>query len=194
MGKIFFDYLPIFCFFVAYFIWGIYVATAVTIAASFIQNIVYRIRHGRFEKTQLFTFFILLVMGGATLIFHNELFIKWKVTVVYWLFAAILLGSLWSKQTIMQRLLGEKLTLPNPIWRKLNMSWGIFFLFLGGLNLVIIRYFSTDSWVYFKFLGTLGLTILFVIGQAFFLSKHIDEKQLQQKTKKDDNSETKSND
>ncbi|OGT47730.1 MAG: septation protein A [Gammaproteobacteria bacterium RIFCSPHIGHO2_12_FULL_41_15] len=184
MGKIFFDYLPIFCFFVAYFIWGIFVATAVTMAASFVQNIIYRIRHGQFEKTQLITFFILLFMGGATLFFHNEAFIKWKVTVVYWLFAAILLVSHWSDKPVMQRLLGEKLTLPVLVWRKLNISWGLFFLFLGAINIVIIRYMSTEGWVYFKFLGTLGLTVLFVIAQAFFLSKYIDEKQLKGKDKK----------
>lgn len=185
MGKIFYDYFPILAFFIAYFVGGIYVATAVTMAASLLQNVIYRIQHGRFEKTQLITFFILLILGSATLIFHKEIFIKWKVTVLYWLFASILIGSLWTEKPALQRLLEDKLQLPAAVWRKLNLSWGLFFTFLGGLNLVIIRYLSTKTWVYFKFFGTLGLTIVFVIIQAFFLSKYIDEKELQKKPKND---------
>lgn len=178
--KFLFDYFPIICFFIAYKLWGIYVATGVAIAASFLQLLVYWLRHRRFEKLHVITFALIFILGGVTIIFHNAIFIKWKPTIVYWVFAILLIGSQWvSSKPLLHRMLGKKIELPQKVWAHLNVSWAIFFLMLGGINLYVIYNYNTNSWVNFKLFGTLGLMLAFILGQAFFIGKHL------QNTKKD---------
>jgi intracellular septation protein len=174
MIKILFDFFPILLFFVAYQWWGIYVATAVTIVASLIQVFAYRIKAKRFENMHLVTLAIVVLLGSTTLLLHNELFIKWKPTVVYWIFALLFLGSHFiGKNTLIHRLLSTKLSLPQSVWQKLNASWAIFFILMGALNVYVLYHFSTDTWVNFKLFGTLGLTLLFVVLQGIYISRHI---------------------
>ena len=175
--KFLFDYFPIICFFIAYKLWGIYVATGVAMAASALQLAVYWLKHRRFEKLHLITSAFIFILGGMTLIFHNAIFVKWKPTIVYWIFAIVLLGSqiVASKKPLMQRMLKDKINLPEKIWRHLNISWGVFFLFLGFLNLYVVYNYNTNAWVYFKLFGTLGLMLLFIIAQAFYMAKHMQK-------------------
>jgi intracellular septation protein len=118
---------------------------------------------------------IVTVFGGATLLLHDETFIKWKPTVLYWLFAGILFGSLVLGKNPMQAMLGQQLTLPAPVWLRLNQMWGAFFAVMGVLNLYIAYQFPTDIWVNFKLFGGMGLMLLFVIGQGFYLSRYLEE-------------------
>lgn len=111
-------------------------------------------------------------MGTFTLIFHKAIFIKWKPTIVYWIFAVVLLGSNFiRKHSLIHRMLKEKIELPSKIWSRLNLSWTLFFLLLGILNLVVVYHYDTNTWVNFKLFGTLGLMLVFILGQAFYIRR-----------------------
>jgi len=170
--KLLFDFFPILLFFIAYKTSGIYIATAVAIIAAFLQVGLYWSKHRRFENMHLITLALLVVFGGATLILQDEMFIKWKPTVLNWLFALAFLGSHFiGKQTLVQRMLGKTVVLPSNIWLWLNFSWIMFFFVLGVINLYIVYNFDTNTWVNFKLFGMLGLTILFVIVQSLYIAR-----------------------
>jgi len=172
--KLLFDYFPIVCFFIAYKLFGVYTATAVAIGSCLLQNIVYWLVHRKFEKLHLITLASVGVLGSFTLIFHNAVFIQWKPTIIYWVFAVILLGShRFSKKNLLARMLDEKVVLPERVWGHLNTAWAFFFIFLGFLNIYVLYHFSLDAWVNFKLFGTLFLTLLFAIGQAVYMTKYL---------------------
>ena len=168
------DFFPVLLFFVAYKVYDIYVATAVAIIASFVQVTVHWLKHRRFENMHLVTLAIMVVFGGATLFLQDEMFIKWKPTVINWVFAAVFLGSHYiGEKTIIQRMMGAAMTLPDQVWVKLNISWILFFVAIGVLNLYVVYNFDTDTWVNFKLFGLMGITFAFVILQIPFLTKYI---------------------
>lgn len=172
--KLLFDYFPIICFFIIYKFYGVFAATAAAMIACVLQNILYWLKHRRFEKLHIITLISILILGGFTLIFHKPIFIQWKPSIIYWIFAGVLLFSQYiSRKNLLARMLGDKIILPLPIWDKLNIAWSIFFVVLGFLNIYVIYHYSMNAWVNFKLFGTLGLTILFTVGQAFYMSKHI---------------------
>ena len=188
--KLFFDFLPIVLFFIAYkfgggtYLWdgqgydikGIYVATAVMIVATICQNAYSWFRHGKLEKSHLITLVMVVTLGGATLWLQNPNFIMWKPTVVNWLFAAAFLGAqFFTKQSLLERMMSEHLQLPNFVWSRLNFAWIIFFILSGVANLYVAFNFDEATWVNFKLFGLLGLTILFIIAQSVYLSRHIIE-------------------
>ena len=120
---------------------------------------------------------LVVVFGGLTLAFQNESFIKWKPTILYWVFAgSMAFSALLLKKNPIKAMLGEQLTLPEPVWGKLNLAWIAFFAVMGVLNLVIAFNFPTDTWVNFKLFGGMGLMLVFVLGQGMLLSKYIEEK------------------
>lgn len=172
--KLLYDFFPIIIFFVVFKIWGIYAATASAIGVSLLQVIAYYIRHKRFDKMQVITLLLISVLGGATLIFHDPMFIKWKVSVINWIFGLVFLGSQFiGKKNLVQRMLDSKISLPNKVWATLNLSWVIYFMVLGFVNIYVVYHFSTNAWVNFKLFGVLGLTFIFVILQGLYLSKHV---------------------
>jgi len=175
--KLLFDLFPVILFFAAFKFQGIYVATAVAIAATVAQIIWTKVKHGKVDTMLWVSFAIISVFGGATLLLHDETFIKWKPTVLYWMFSAILLGSkvLFNKN-LMRTLLQEKIALPLHVWHRLNLSWSLFFAVLGFINLYVAFNYSTDNWVNFKLFGFTGLMFLFILGQGAWLSKYVDEK------------------
>ncbi len=172
--KFLFDYFPIICFFIAYKVWGIYVATAVAMVVSLLQVGAYWLRYRRFEKLHVITMLFILILGGATLIFHKAIFIKWKPTIVYWIFSlALLFSQFITKHTLMHRMFKDKIELPVKVWSRINLSWALFFVFLGGLNLYVVYHYDTNVWVNFKLFGTLGLILVFVIAQALYMSRYL---------------------
>lgn len=174
--KFLFDFFPILLFFIAYKVFDIYTATAVAIAASFIQVGWFWIKHRRVEKMMIITLLMVTVLGGATLILQDETFIKWKPSVVNWLFGVAFLGSQFiGKKPIIQRMMEASVELPQKIWGRLNIAWSLFFISMGFLNLYIAYHFDTDTWVNFKMFGMIGLTFVFIIGQGFFLGRYMDE-------------------
>ncbi len=175
--KLLFDLFPILLFFIAFKIKGIYFATAIAIIATVVQIIWMKVRHGKVDTMLWVSFAIIGVFGGATLIFHDETFIKWKPSVLYWLFSLILLVSnIFFKKNLMQSLLKEKMALPLRVWNRLNLSWSLFFLVLGFINLYVAFNYSTDTWVNFKLFGFTGMMLVFIIAQSAWLSRYIDEK------------------
>lgn len=175
--KLLFDLFPVILFFVAFKFWGIYIATSVAIGATIVQIAWAKYRHGKVDVMMWISFVIIVVFGGATLLLHDETFIKWKPTVLYWLFSAILLFSnLLFKKNLMRSLLQEKMALPIHAWNRLNLSWSLFFAALGFINLYVAFNYSTDSWVNFKLFGFTGMMFIFIMAQGAWLSKYIDEK------------------
>lgn len=174
------DFLPILLFFIAYKMYDIYVATAVAIAAAIIQAGLFYSKHRKLEKMHLINVGFLTVFGGATLLFQDEAFIMWKPSVLNWVFAVILIGSHFiGEKTIMQRLMDHTIKLPREVWNRINISWALFFVFSGFLNIYVAYNFDTDTWVNFKLFGLMGLTLLFIIAQGFYIMRQISNRQLQ---------------
>ncbi|WP_027859495.1 septation protein A [Marinobacterium jannaschii] len=173
--KLLLDFLPVIIFFAVYKTSGdIILATAVLIPATLLQIGYTWFRSHRIEKMQLVTLVLVILLGGATVLFNDKTFIQWKPTIVNWLFAAAFLGSQFiGEKTIVQRLMDSSITLPQIAWRKLNVAWVIFFVALGVINLFVAFNFSEETWVNFKLFGMLGLTLVFIIGQGVYLSRHI---------------------
>lgn len=179
--KVLFDFLPIVLFFIVYKFFDLYVATAVAMLASLSQVIIYRLKFQRYEKMHLISLAIIIILGGATLFFHNPWFIKWKPTGIYWLSAMVFFSSSYiGSKPLIQKMMETNVNLSMKIWYRLNTAWGLFFVVMGALNLYVAYYYDTDSWVNFKLFGGVGLTVLFVLIQAFYLTKHMDEKGLEQ--------------
>jgi intracellular septation protein len=174
--KFLFDFFPIALFFIAFKMGDIYLATITVIVASVVQVLWSRYKTGRFEKLPLITLGTVAVLGGATLFFKNELFIKWKPTALYWVLAlALLISQFIGKRPLMQRLLEQNVELPTRIWHQLNLSWALFFAAMGIANLYVVYHFDTDTWVNFKLFGTLGLTLVFIVLQGFYMAKHFKQ-------------------
>jgi intracellular septation protein len=215
--KVLADFFPVLLFFVAYKVSGIYVATAAAIAASLAQVGWSLLRRGRVETMHLITMVLLLVFGGMTIALHDPIFVMWKPTLVNWLFAAAFLGSVWvSDKPLIERMMGQAIELPAPIWSRLNLLWVLFFVCSGLANLYVVYVYSgfyeahqaliaasgqtavdlaqcaerftgvlldqcqdtqarEETWVNFKLFGMMGLTILFVVAQAFYLARHVKD-------------------
>ena len=209
--KFLFDFFPILFFFIAYKLYGIYAATAVAIAASFLQVSLFWLKHRRFEKMHVITLGLIVILGGATLLLQDKAFFMWKPTAVNWAFAlGFLLSQLIGDKPLVERMMSHAIEAPRQVWRRLNLSWIVFFILMGFANLYVANfYFQAESalfeaaghsvdletcqqlyqghvldlcmrahefendWVNFKLFGMLGLTILFVIGQAVYLAKHM---------------------
>jgi intracellular septation protein len=175
--KLLFDLFPVILFFIAFKIKGIFVATAIAIAATVAQIIWTKYRHGKVDAMLWVSFAIVGVFGGATLLLHDETFIKFKPSVLYWLFSVTLLVSnAFFKKNLMRAMLSEKMALPARVWNRLNLSWSLFFLVLGFINLYVAFNYSTDTWVNFKLFGFTGMMLAFIIAQSVWLAKYIDEK------------------
>lgn len=209
--KFLFDFFPILLFFIAYKLYGIYPATAVAIAASFLQVGAFWLKHRRFEKMHLITLALITVLGGATLLLQDKAFFMWKPTAVNWLFAIVFLGSQFvGKKPIIERMMAHAIEAPKQVWQRLNLAWVTFFTAMGFANLYVANFFfkaehalsqaaaglaidldqcdalsgqllelchhaklMEENWVDFKLFGMMGLTFAFVIGQAFYLARHI---------------------
>jgi intracellular septation protein len=118
-------------------------------------------------------------MGGATIYFHDENFIKWKPTILYWAFALILfVAQLMFKTNLMRKVMEENIKLPEPVWSRVGYSWVVFLAAMGLLNLVmafVVFKNDTSAWVSFKLFGFTGIFFAFIVGQTLMLSKYIQE-------------------
>ncbi|WP_456406272.1 septation protein A [Thiolapillus sp.] len=172
--KLLTDFFPVIIFFVAYKIWGMYVATSVFIVASLLQIGWNHRQYGKVETMQWVTLGLVLFFGGMTLALHDPVFIKWKPTVVNWLFAgAFLISGLFMQRSLLQRMMDHAISLPQTIWTRLNMAWILFFISAGLANLYVAYNFPESTWVDFKLFGMLGLTFVFILLQGVYLSRHM---------------------
>lgn len=149
-------------------------ATLVVIAATLVQVAVQLLRGKKVDTMLWVTFLLVVVLGGATVWFHNATFIKWKPSALYWAMAI----GFWAsyaifKKNVLQTLIGEQLELPAAVWRRLNLAWVLFFAAMGVLNLYIAYTYSTSTWASFKAFGATGLMLVFMVAQGFYLHRHL---------------------
>lgn len=169
--------LPLLVFFIAYqfgddSFTGIVYGTVWATVASVAQIAYLRIRRRPVDKMQWITLGLLVLLGGATVALRDERFIKWKPTLVDWGFAlAFFASASFTEKNLVRRMLEHNLELPDAVWSRLNSAWIVFFVFGGSLNLVVAYGFSTDVWVGFQLFGSIGLTVLFLIAQLFYLAR-----------------------
>lgn len=175
--KFLFDIFPVILFFIAFKVYDIYVATAVAMAATFLQIGWAWLRHRKVDTMLWISLAVIVVFGGATLLLQDETFIKWKPTVLYWLFSAVLaVAALAFRKNLIRAMMGTRVTLPDVVWGKLLASWIAFFALMGALNLIVAFNFSTDAWVNFKLFGGIGLMLVFIVLQGLMLARHIEDK------------------
>lgn len=168
------DYFPLLLFFVAFKWQGIYVATAVAIAAS-VAQIAWFYWRGKVSAVHWLSFVIIVVFGGATLLLQDETFIKWKPTVLYAVFGGVLAAAKLAFRRDLLALLLKDLTLPSAVWTRLTWSWVGFFALMGIANWYVAFHFSTDTWVNFKVWGGIGLFLLFALAQGIVLARYVSE-------------------
>jgi intracellular septation protein len=203
--KLLFDLFPVILFFVAYKVGNTYpeaaaklaaavlgglvadgqvpasqasilLATAVAIIASLLQ-VGYRLaRRQKVEPMLWLSLGVIVVFGGATIWLHDETFIKWKPTILYWLFGAILAGGrLVAGRNLLKGVLGAQIVVPPPVWERLLWVWIVFFAAIGVANLLVAFNFPTETWVNFKLFGLFGITIVFTLGIGLWLARHVKE-------------------
>lgn len=175
MKKLLFDLFPIILFFVAFKFADIYTATAVAIGATIVQIAWLKLRGKHVEVMQWVSLGVIVVFGGLTLMLHDEAFIKWKPTILYWLFASGLLIARLTGRNLMKTFMSAQMTLPEPVWERLNQMWVSYFVVMGALNIWVAYSWSTDAWVNFKLFGTLGMTLVFVLLQGVYLSRFMKD-------------------
>lgn len=208
--KFLFDFLPVALFFAAYKLFGdmppeliqivnqipyvslsqseprdsLIFATLILLIASMIQNVLHWLVYKRFEKMHLISFAILLVFGSMTVIFKDPNFIKWKVSIFNWIFAAVLIGSLFiGKKTLIERMMSHAISVPVETWKTVTVMWALFFGLIGVLNLIVAFYYPGENdknWVNFKLFGIFGLTIVFMIAQAIYLSRYTTDERVKE--------------
>ncbi len=170
------DFAPALLFFGAYYVYGIYIATAVLMASLFALVAVYWLRERRLHKAHLITALIASVLGGMTLWIHDPAFIQYKPTAVYALFAlALLLSHLIGDRVLLARLPQKSITLPDAVWRRVNLAWAVFFAGCAVLNLYIAHTFSEQTWVQFKTFGFTALMFVFLIGHVPFVRRYLPD-------------------
>jgi len=214
--KFLLDFFPVVLFFIAYKFFGdlppqliesanslpfvsldpqepkdaIYFATLTIIIATLIQNIGHWFAFKKLEKMHIISLAILIIFGSLTLAFKDPLFIKWKVSIFNWVFAIVIIGSQFiGKKPLIERMMSHAIEVPKNIWRNINFTWGVFFAFVGVVNIYVAYNYSEEIWVDFKLFGVLGMTIVFMIAQGIYLAKHAVEVN----TDEDDNVSNKNN-
>ncbi len=173
--KFLFEFLPLILFFVAFKWQGIYIATGVAIAASIIQFAWLRMRGQPISTMQWLSLGIIVVFGGATLALHDDRFIRWKPTVLYWSFAGVLLAgrTLYRANWLRKVMPSDQIVLPDAIWTRLTWAWIAFFGAMGCLNLYVAFNYSLDAWADFKVWWSMGLILAFSLAQGAYMARHM---------------------
>lgn len=183
--QLVFDLFPVVIFFVVYQISkDILLATGILMIAMILQFGILKIFKKPIQKMHWISLILILILGGATLLLQDKIYIQWKPTVINWLFGIVfLLSPLVGGKSLLERLVSENLTLPKKVWNRLNIAWASFFILLGFVNIWVFENFSEATWVNFKLFGILGLTIVFVVLQGFYISKYLPEDFMQEPKK-----------
>lgn len=176
------DFIPVLGFIGAYVIArmmghgdiAMYIATAVLMLVTLLQIGWMLVRKQPIEKRHWLTLAVILVLGAITLLLRNDLFIKFKPTVLNFAIAAVFLGSQWiGRENLTQRMLGKVFDMPAALWTRLNLAWVIFFILEGILNAIVALVASNDFYIGFKLWGLMGMTFAFMIAQFFFLRRYV---------------------
>ncbi|MET4575204.1 septation protein A [Ottowia thiooxydans] len=173
--KLLLDFAPIVFFFIAYKLEGIYVGTAVLMAATTLQMAIIYLMDKKLSTMHKATLALILIFGTLTLVLQDERFIKWKPTVLYTAMAIALAVALWGfGKNFLKIMLGSQLSLPEPVWVRLNTIWVLYCLFMAAINGYVAAFYSTDAWANFKLWGY-AFPVLFIIGQGFYVARHMSE-------------------
>lgn len=151
-------------------------ATLVVMAATLLQALLLKLRGKKIDLMLWISLALVVLLGGATIWFHSETFIKWKPTGLYWAMALVFFASQsFFNKNLLQAMLGKDLQLPAPVWRRLNWAWVAFFAAMGVLNLYVAYHYSTSTWANFKVFGTTGLMLIFTLAQGLYMSKYLSD-------------------
>lgn len=189
--KLVFDLFPLILFFAAYRVFDIFVATGVAMVAAVAQVAWLKARKRKIEVMHIINLVVIILFGGATIVTENELFIRWKPTILYWCFSAILFASQYVfRKPAIRYVMGSQMELPDHVWGRMNLSFAVFTLVMGGLNLYVAFFYGADlapdvqrdHWVNFKVFGTMILTFVFVIGLMLSLARHLNVDQDEEKS------------
>lgn len=168
------EFLPILIFFAVFKWQNLICASIAAMIANLLLLILVKINTGKYKKMSLISFLSLFLLSSFALIFKKEIFIKWKPTAIYWILALTLfIRHVLGKSSLIEKLNKDKIRLPKKVWDKLNILWMMFFIFMGSLNLYVVYFYDTNTWVNFKLFGTFAITILFVLFQLVFISKYL---------------------
>jgi intracellular septation protein len=174
--KLLTDLLPVILFVIAYQMYDIYMATIVLMGAIVAQIAFLKLTGKPVEKMHWITLVLVIGFGGLTLGLRDPQFIMWKPTVINWMFAAaLLLSAIFMQRGIMRRMLDTIGDFPHHVVTRLNWAWAMFLFSLGVLNLYVAYNFAEETWVNFKLFGLMGLSLVFVIGQSFYLARHMQD-------------------
>ena len=178
--KVLSDLLAVILFFLAYtFTKDIFLATAVAIVIGVIQAAIMWWKHKKLDTMQWVSLVLIVVLGGATILFQNDSFIKWKPTALFWFGAlALLIGHLFKKNAL-KSMMGKEIQLPNIVWQRLIIIWVVFLVFMGIVNIVVAYTFSQEFWVNYKLFGSMALMFLFILGQGVYLSRYLSQENTQ---------------
>ncbi|UDG83034.1 septation protein A [Candidatus Vallotia lariciata] len=175
--KLLFHLITVPLFFISFKFWSIYVATAMAIVSVLIQVIWSAFRYRHVNLMLWISLALIIVFGSTTLLLHDDRFIKWKTTLLYWaLSVAILFSQFVLRKNLIQKALDTHIKLPTLLWGKLNIAWSLFFAALGTANLWVAYRFSSNTWVNFKLFGTTGIILVFIVIQSLYLARHVKEK------------------
>lgn len=167
------DFIPLILFYASYKALGIYTAAAILITSTILVYGSIWLKERHLESNQKLILVITILLGSATLILHDETYLKWKAPVVYWVSAIAFLVSMYiGEQPLAQRMFDKVFDMPATAWRKLNLAWVGFFVFAGAANAYVVIYFS-KYWVDFKLFGSMAMTFIFLVGQIALLSRYI---------------------
>lgn len=167
------DFIPLIIFFGLYKLYDIYVATGALIAATAVQVAVTYFVYKKVEKIQLITFALITVFGGMTIFLHDDNFIKWKVTIVYLVFAGGLAVSHLMGKSAIKGMLGKEMQLPEAVWAKINWAWVAYFLVCAVVNVYVAFRLPLDVWVNFKVFGLLISTLVYTLFTGIYIYKHM---------------------
>ena len=172
--KALFELLVVILFFITYvFTKNIVLATAVALVAGVIQAAFIWIKYKKLQTMQWVSLLLIVIFGGATIVFKDAHFIMWKPSILFWLLAAALLASQLLGKNALQATMGKEITLPDAVWRKLTFAWVLFLAMMGVLNLWVAYRFTEAQWVNYKLFGSTGLLIAFMLVQIAYLSRFI---------------------
>ncbi|WP_440876827.1 septation protein A [Thalassotalea sp. PLHSN55] len=185
------EYIPLVVFFIFYKFADIYWATGSLIVTSALQIVYYMVKKQPVPTRNWVFFGLIAVFGGLTIFLHDDSFIKWKVTIINFVFAlALIVSNYMFKKNLIKSFLGESLTLPEPVWSKLNFAWAVFFVVCGVLNIYIAFNFDQEVWVNFKVFGLTGLTFVFAIGSVLSLYKYMPKEEDEEKVEESQKEES----
>ncbi|WP_066569067.1 septation protein A [Snodgrassella sp. CFCC 13594] len=176
--KAAFEFLVVVLFFATYMISkNIILATSVAVIAGIIQAAWCWFKYKKLQTMQWVSLLLIVIFGGATIVFKDAHFIMWKPTVLFWLMAMALVVAQLMGKNILKSTIGKEVVVPDSVWRNLTAAWAVFLIFLGVLNLWVAYHFTQTQWVSYKLFGSTGLLIAFVIAQTFYLSRYMESEQ-----------------